>query len=340
MKALVTGGNGFIGSALVRHLLQENYQVKVLVRRKHNLSLLKGLDIEVAEGNIVYADSVKRAVKGCQAVFNLASSYKFYPFWDKQARIIYKLNVQGTVNVLNAALEHGVSKFVHTSTIATIAKRSDGKPSDEETGFDFERASHYARSKYLAEKEVLKFCGKGLPAVILNPAIVIGARDYKPTPSGEAIVKFLNRSYPAYFDSVWSVADVDDVARAHVLALKNGMVASRYILCNKEHYTLKEIFDLLEGITGIKSPRIKMPYPLLLAFIYPEEFLSYKFFKKRPLMSTEAVKFCRISTVYDNSKAVSQLGYISTAIKDTLTKAVNWYLQNGYVKQRSKGVSV
>jgi dihydroflavonol-4-reductase len=242
--------------------------------------------------------------------------------------------------VLEAALRSKVERLIHTSTIATISKRKDGLPSDEESGFDFKRASHYARSKYLAEQEVFKFIKRGLPAVILNPAIVIGERDYKPTPSGEAIVKFLNRRYPAYFQAVWSVADVDDVAEAHIASAKLGKIGSRYIVCNKEHYTLKKIFGLLEKITGIKAPRVKIPYPLLLGFIYPEEYLSYRFFKKKPLMSTEAVKFCRTSTVYSNSKAVSELGLVSTPIKDTLLKAVNWYLENGYVKHRSKSVSI
>lgn len=334
MKVLVTGGTGFIGSALVRHLLEANYEVRILSRHKRNRFLLEDLNVEVFDGDITHPNCVEKAMKGCPIVFDLASVYAFYPFWDKKAKALYRINVQGTINMLNAALKNKVQRFIHTSTIATISKRLDGKPSDENTGFNFRGAIHYARAKYLAEQEVLKFCKKGLPAIILNPAIIIGERDYKPTPSGEVIVKFLNRSYPGYFDTTWAVADVDDVARAHIAAIDYGRVGERYILCNKKHYTLKEIFRLLEKISGVKSPRIRIPYPLLLAFVYIEEFLSYTIFKRRPIMSTEGVSFCRASTIYDNSKAVDELNYISTPIEETLTKAVSWYRKNGYIEPR------
>ena len=192
MKVLVTGGTGFIGSAVVRHLVAGGYTVRVLARHKRNRGLLEGLKVEIVDGDVIHPKAVEKAVRGCSVIFNLASVYTFYPFWEKQARALYRINVGGVTHLLNAALRNKVRKFIHTSTIATIGKRPDGKPSDENAGFDFKRASHYARSKYLAEQEVLKFCRKGLPVVILNPAIVIGERDYKPTPSGEAIVKFLN----------------------------------------------------------------------------------------------------------------------------------------------------
>jgi len=332
MKVLVTGGTGFIGSAVARHLAAGGYEVRVLARHKRNRGLLEGVKVEIVDGDVSHPKAVEKAVKGCSVVFNLASVYAFYPFWEKEAKALYRINVRGITHMLEAALRNKVKKFIHTSTIATIGKRKDGKPSDEETGFDFKGASHYARSKYLAEQEVLKFCRKGLPAVILNPAIVMGERDYKPTPSGEAIVKFLNKSYPGYFDTKWAIADVDDVARAHIAAIDRGRVGERYILCGKKRYTLKEIFKLLEQISGIKAPRIKIPYPLLLSFVYIEELLSYFVFKKKPLMPTEGVKFCRMSVRYNNSKAVQELGYVSTPVKETLSKAVMWYKQNGYVK--------
>ncbi len=334
MKVLVTGGTGFVGSTLVRHLLAANYEVRILARHKKNRFLLEGLDVEIVDGDVTHPNAVEKAVKGCSVVFDLASVYTFYPFWEREAKGLYKINVQGTINMLNASLRNGVEKFIHTSTIATIGERPDGKPSDEETGFDLKHASHYARSKYLAEQEVLKHCRMGLSAVILNPAIVIGERDYKPTPSGDVIVKFLNRSYPGYFDTLWTVADADDVARAHIAAIKRGRVGERYILCNKKHYSLKEIFQILEQISGIKAPRLRIPYPLLFGFVYLEEALSYFVLHKKPLMPTEGVKFCKMSIRYDDSKAVNELGYTSTPIEETLTKAVLWYRKNAYVEPR------
>ncbi len=281
---------------------------------------------------MTHVRAVEKAVQGCSIVFNLASLYAFYPFWIKDPKAIYKINVAGTVNMLEASLKYGIKKFIHTSTIATIGVKPDGSPSDENTGFEHHGASHYARSKYLAEQEVLKFCQRGLPAVILNPAIVIGERDHKPTPSGDVIVKFLNKKYPGYFDALWSVADADDVARAHIAAAERGRTGERYILSNARHYTLKEIFQLLEKITGIKAPRLKIPYGLLLGFAYLEEMISHFIFRRKPLMATEGVKFCRTSVTYDNSKAVRELGFTSTPFEETLAKAVAWYRKNAYVE--------
>lgn len=334
MKVLVSGGTGFLGSALVRHLIANHYDVRILARHKKNRFSVEGLDVEIVDGDIIYPDSVEKAMRGCSVVFDLAAIYTFYPFWEKEAKALYKVNVQGTINMLNAALKHKVDRFIHTSTIATIGRCPSGKPSDEDTEFDFRNASHYARSKYLAEQEVMKFCKMGLPAVILNPGIVIGERDYKPTPSGEVIVKFLNRMYPAYFNTTWTIADADDVAKAHITAIKNGRIGERYILCNKTPHTLREIFMLLEKISGVSAPRIKIPYPLLYIFTHIDEFVSYRLLKKKPIMPTEGVKFCRFAAIYDNSRATKELSYMPTPIQETLLKAVRWYRMNGYVEPR------
>ncbi len=332
MKVLVTGGTGFVGMALVKNLLRSGYNVRLLARSRVNKFLPSDSDVEIIEGDITSSSVVGHAVRGCSVVFNVAAGYTFYPFWEREAKALYEVNVQGTVNMLNSALEYGVERFIHTSTIATIGKQSDGRPSDENTQFDFKKADHYARSKYLAEQEVLKYCKKGLPAVILNPAVVFGEGDHKPTPSGEIICKFLNRSYPGYFESTWAVADVNDVAQAHIAAINRGQIGERHIICNKKHYSLKEIFSVLEEVSGVKAPKIKFPFPLLMAFVYIDEFFSRKIFKKKPLMPVEGVKFCRNSIIYDSSKAVRTLGYAETSFKNSLTEAVMWYQKNGYVR--------
>ncbi|HNV86580.1 MAG TPA: SDR family oxidoreductase [Candidatus Omnitrophota bacterium] len=334
MKVLVTGGTGFIGSTLIRHLIAAGYAVRVLVRQKKVGFLLENLDVEIAEGDVTYPHAVEKAVQGCAVVFNLASLYAFYPFWMKAPKAIYEINVGGTVNMLAASLKYGVERFIHTSTIATINAGPRGSRVDETTGFDSRGASHYARSKYLAEQEVLKFCQRGLPAVILNPAIVIGERDLKPTPSGDVIVKFLNGNYPGYFETLWSVADADDIARAHIAAIRRGRTGERYILSNSEHHSMREIFRRLENLTGVKAPRFKIPYPLLLCFTYLEEAFSHFVLRRKPLMPTEGVKFCRMSLVYDNTKAVRELGFASTPFEETLGKAVSWYRKNAYIKPR------
>ncbi len=333
MKIFVTGANGFLGSAVVRHLINAGYPVRAFVRRSSNLKLLDGFDIEIARGDVRDFEAVNKAMDGCGVVFHLASVYEFYPWWQRRAKSIYETNLEGAKNVLKAALRHNIERCVFTSSIVSIGKSPDGQLSDETTEFNFwQNSSHYARSKVLAEQEVFKAIARGLAAVILNPAILIGQRDYKPTPSGEMIVKFLNESYPFYFKALMAFADVDDVARTHVAAIEKGRVGQRYILCGKKAYSLKEFFELLEEITGVPAPRKKIPYPMLLSFLYVDEVLSYFVFKKKPLMPSEGTKFCRMSLKFDNSKAVRELGYKQTPFKETLTKAVNWYKENGYVK--------
>ncbi|MDP2943753.1 MAG: NAD-dependent epimerase/dehydratase family protein [Candidatus Omnitrophota bacterium] len=333
MKVLVTGAGGFLGQAVVRHLVNAGYSVRAMVRHAKERFLLKEGNIEIVKGDVIYPKETEKAVDGCNTILHLASVYAFYPWWDKEAPAIYKINVDGTRNMLNAALKHKVEKFIFTSSVASIGKRFDGKLSNEETVYNlWKNSSHYARSKLLAEQEVLKYCQRGLPALILNPAIIIGEGDYKPTPSGEIIVKFLNKQYLFCFNAVLSVADVDDVAEAHISAIKKGRIGERYILCNKDAYSMEKFFALLEKVSGVKAPKAMIPYPLLLAFVYLEETLSYLIFKKKPLMPSEGIKFCNASVKFDNSKAVKELGYTTIPFKETLTKAVNWYRENGYVK--------
>lgn len=316
MKVLVTGANGFLGLALVRHLLDARYEVKAMIRKESDDTFLKGLDLEVVRGDIRDTKAVKEAVSACQVIFHLASLYQFYPWWERKAEEIYKINVEGTRNVLTAALSQNVERFIFTSSIASLCAD----------------ITHYGRSKLMAEKEVIKACANGLAALILNPAIIIGEKDWKPTPSGEIILNFLNHKYFCYFETELSFTDVDDVAGAHVSAIKNGRIGEKYILCGERPYTLTEIFKFLEEISGISAPRIKISYSLLLNFAYFEETMSSLFLKKRPLMPSEGVKFCRAPIRFDNAKAVKELGFALTPIKDTLRKAVDWYRENGYVK--------
>lgn len=333
-KVLVTGATGFVGSALVRALLKREDEVHVLVRqRRPPYPNLEDLPVKAHHGDIEYPVSLQEAIRGIDIVFHAAAVYQFFPWWKKKVPAIYKINIDGTKHVLDAAKRANVKRFVYTSSIITIGKTVDGRPSDENTPYEAGQfKSHYARSKYEAEKLVLAAAKNGLSAVVVNPGIVIGERDSKPTPSGEVVLKFLKRIYPGYFDAVWCTADVDDVAEGHIAAAEKGKIGERYILCNKEHYSLKEIFKMLEKISGVRSPFIGIPYPALLAFVYVDEW-SCQFVRHRSLLSSEGVNFCRTFLRCDNSKAARELGYTVTPLEKTLEKAVKWYQDHGYVKR-------
>ncbi len=332
-KILVTGGSGFIGSGIVRALAKRGERVAVLTRKSSDLGALENLPVELRYGDVYHPESLCEALVGIEIIYHAAAIYQFFPWWKRQIAPIYKTNVQGTRNVIAAAKEAGVKRFIYTSSVVTIGKNKTGGLSDETTPFSEEQlSSHYARSKAKAESLVLSEARRGFPAVVVNPGIVFGEGDRTPTPSGEPVLRFLRREYPGYFNTTWSVADVDDVAQGHLAACERGRVGERYILCNREHSSMKQIFQILEKISGVPSPRICFPYPILWAFVYLDEW-SVRWCKHAPILPSEAVKFCSLSLCCDNQKAVRELGYRETPLETTLEKAVKWYRDHGYVRQ-------
>lgn len=328
MKTLVTGATGFIGLSLVRELLKEGEEVKVLVRKDSDTRNIDGLDVERVYGDIRDKESVKSALKGCDTFYQAAA---LYANWAPDSKIFYDINVEGTKTVLSAALEQGVKKVVYTSSIAAVGCLEGGKLANEETEFNFWKlGSHYIRSKYLGEVEAKKFCEKGLPLVIVNPTGVIGVRDIKPTPTGEFIVKVINKKMPGYIDAGINFVDVEDVARGHILAAKKGRIGERYILGN-ENMSVKDFFDLIAEVGGVEPPKRKTSYPMAITLAYVSKLVSI-ITRKPPLVPISMARNIGYYVYYDCSKAVRELGLPQTPIKTTIEKAVSWFKENGYVK--------
>ncbi len=328
MKVLVTGATGLIGSSLVRELLNDNVEVKVMVRENSDTRNIDGLDVEKAYGDIRDSESVKAALQGCDTFYQAAA---LYVLWTPDSKVLYDINVEGTKIALNAALEHGIEKVVYTSSIAAVGSSGPNKMANEDIEFNlWNTGDHYIRSKYLGEVEAKKFCDKGLPLVIVNPAGVIGVRDIKPTPSGQVILDVLNKKMPMYMDGGMNFVDVEDVARGHILAAQKGKIGERYILGN-ENLSLKDFFILIGEVSGVKPPRLKVPYSAAIAMAYLYQFGS-KITRKPPAITPPGVRLASKYTYYDVSKAVNELGFSQTPIKTTVEKAVNWFKENGYVK--------
>ncbi len=328
MKALVTGATGFIGSSLVRELLKDGVEVKVLVRKNSVTRNIDGLDLERVYGDIRDADSVKAALKGCDTFYQTAA---LFAFWWPDKRAFYDINVEGTKSALNAALEQGVQKVVYTSSVAAIGIHGANPPANEESQFNMGKSGeHYIISKYLGEVEAMKICKKGLPVVVVNPATVIGVRDIRPTPSGQFILSVLNRRLPGYPESGINFVDVEDVARGHILAAQKGRIGERYILGN-QNMTFKEFFDLVAEVGSVEPPRRKMSRTLALAIAYVYQLVS-SVSKKPPAVTPAIARSMGTYAYYDSSKAVKELGFRQTPIRTTVEKAVNWFRENGYVK--------
>ena len=327
MRAFVTGGTGFIGANVVRDLLERGVGVRVLARPASPLGNLAGLDIEIVEGDLRDVQSLRRGMQDCEIVFHVGA---LYSFWVRPAGLLYEVNVDGTRNVFDAALEEGIERVVYTSSVAALGLRDDGNPADENTRTTVDEVvGDYKRSKFLAEQVALEY-SKRLPIVIVNPSFPVGPWDAKPTPTGQTIVDFLNRKMPAYLDTGMNVVDVQDVALGHWLALEKGRVGERYIL-GGEDVTMKQLLDLLGSISGLPSPRMRLPYGPVLALSYLNVGFCYLFPKCTPRMTPQTIRMSSHHMYFDPGKAVRELGFPQTSAKEALAKAVDWYRTNGYV---------
>ncbi len=326
MKKLVTGSTGFIGGTIARELLRDGEEVKVLVRETSDTKNIDGLDVEKVTGDIRDMDSMKKAMKGCDTLYLTAA---YFAHWAPDPRLLYEVNVGGTKASLQAALEAGIEKIVYTSTNNAIAA-SGPVPADEEKAFNYwESGDHYSMSKYIAENEARIFITRGLPVVIVNPTLVIGKNDIKPTPSGQMIIDVVKRKMPGYIDGGVNIIDVEDVARGHILAAGKGRVGERYLLGNR-NMTVREYLETIAKIAGVKPPSLKLPYPLALFLGHLFEIQS-GITKKPPIVTASEVRIGKMTEWYDCSKAINELGLPQTPIEKTIGNAIQWFREEGYL---------
>lgn len=328
MKAFVTGATGFIGASIVRQLLKEGAQVKVLVRPGANRNNIAGLPVAVHEGDLCRPETLVTGIAGCDQVFHTAADYRL---WTRDPAAMYAANVEGTRSVLNAALLAGVDRLVYTSSVGTLGNPGDGTPGNETTPVAFsDMVGDYKKSKFLAERVAEEFVAKGLPLVIVNPSTPVGVLDIKPTPTGKIIVDFLNRNMPAYLDTGLNIIDVEECARGHLLAARQGRIGEKYILGGTS-LTIREIFDLLAEISGIPAPKVRLPYTPILLAAYVNEALS-RLTGKEPLIPLAGVLMARKFMFFDSAKATRELGLLQIPAHEALSKAVTWFRANGYTK--------
>ena len=329
MTTLVTGGTGFVGAAVARHLLEAGQEVRVLARPNSDRRNLAGLDLEVFEGDLLDPQSLKGAVQGCRALYHVAADYRL---WVPQPEAIYKINVEGSRDLLRAAGEAGVSQMVYTSSVATLGLYKDGTPADETTPVALgDMIGHYKRSKYLAEQEVKRLIAdEGLPVVIVNPSTPIGPRDIKPTPTGRMILEAAAGRMPAFVDTGLNVVHVDDVARGHLLAFERGEIGERYVL-GGTNMTLAEILGVIAELVGRKPPRVKIPHDLILPLAVGAE--AWARLRgpgaPEPFVTVDGIKMAKKRMFFTSRKAEAALGYDARPPRDALADAVAWYREQG-----------
>ena len=319
---LVTGASGFLGWHVARLLVERGYSVRALVRPT---SKIRELDVEPCTGDLRDPASVERAVAGCGLVFHVAADYRL---WAADSGELYRSNVDGTRNILQAARNAGVDRVVYTSTVGCIGVPPGGEGNEDCAVSLEDMTGAYKRSKFLAERVAVESAASGLPVVIVNPTAPIGDHDIKPTPTGQIVVDFLKGGMPAFIETGLNVVDARDVALGHLLACESGSVGERYIL-GAENLTLAQILAKLAAITGRPAPTLKLPY----AVAYAAGVVTTAWAKvsgRPPRAPLDAVRMARKKMFVSHAKAGRELGYDPGPADQALSRAVQWFRANGY----------
>jgi len=329
MKALVTGATGFVGSAVVRALLGAGHAVRALARPTGDRRNLEGLAVDVAVGDLTDAASLGPACAGCDALFHVAADYRL---WTRDPQAMMASNVDGTRNVLRAAMDAGVSRVVYTSSVATLGTLPDGRPADERTPSTLDdMIGPYKRSKFLAEEAVRAMVdAEGAPVVIVNPSAPIGPRDIKPTPTGRMIVEAAAGRMPAYVDTGLNVVHVDDVAAGHLAAFERGRAGERYIL-GGENLTLRRILEEIARMSGRRPPLLRVPHGLILPIALAAETWTRWTGGDEPFATVDGVRMARKKMFFRCDKAMRELGYAPRPAVEALSDAIGWFRANGYL---------
>jgi dihydroflavonol-4-reductase len=329
VRVLVTGASGFVGSAVARLALARGDHVRVLVRATSPRDNLRELDVEIVEGDMRDVTSIERALADVDVLFHVAADYRL---WAPDPNDILRANVEGTRNVMQAALRRRVERVVYTSSVATLRVHDATGPVNEDApASEAETIGVYKRSKVAAERVVERMVAQeGLPAVIVNPSTPIGPRDVKPTPTGRIIVEAATGKIPAFVDTGLNLVHVDDVAQGHLLALERGRVGERYIL-GGDDVLLRDMLATIARQVGRKPPSIELPrwplYPIALGAQAVAKLTG-----KEPFVTVDALRMSRYHMFFSSAKAQRELGYRARPHAEGLRDALDWFGANGYLR--------
>ncbi len=325
MTYLVTGATGFVGSSLVRLLLERGEEVRVLIREDSDRTNIDGLDIEVLTGDLTKIPSLRKACRASLGLFHVAADYRI---WVKRPKVLYENNVQGTLNLMRCAMEAGVNRIVYTSSVATLGNTNSGHAADETTPVLYgDMIGHYKRSKFLAERAVDNMILRmGLPAVIVNPSTPIGPRDVKPTPTGRILRDAALGKIPAYVNTGLNLVHVDDVAEGHILAFEKGEIGRKYIL-GGDNFSLLEILSIVADWANKKPPSIKLPRNL----IFPVAWLCQGWASltngPEPQITVDGLRMAGKRMFFNSDRAATELGYTWRCAKKGIIEALEYYRQ-------------
>ena len=320
---LVTGPTGHIGNVLVRELVKRGEKVRALVLPKDDLTPLVGLDVDLVLGDILDPESLKRAFRSITDVYHLAGMISIMPGHNK---MVHRVNVEGTQNIIQAAKQAGVNRMVYTSSIHALKRVPHGITIDENIPFDPQHAiSDYDQSKAQASLAVLEAVRKGLNAVIACPTGVIGPHDYKGSEMGQVIKDYMEDRPAFYIEGAYDFVDVRDVAQGLILAQEKGKTGETYILSG-EHITVKRLLEMVWGVTGKRFMQAKIP-TVLADFVANFTPSYYRLFNKKPRITPYSLETLKSNAVITHKKASRELGYAPRSLKESIIDTVHWLLE-------------
>jgi dihydroflavonol-4-reductase len=336
MRAFVTGSTGLLGNNLVRLLCEQGYEVTALVRSRAKATrLFEGLNVSLVEGDMRDVAAFGAALEGCDILFHTAAYFREYYQPGDHWATLEAINVQGTLALLAEADRRGVKKVIYTSSNGVIGARPSGAPSDESDPPDAHAAENlYMKSKVLAEQAVQAFLKHStLPVVLILPGWMFGPGDAAPTSSGQIVLDFLNRRLPGIVTGGGDVVDARDVAQAMINAVERGRSGERYIVSRGEFVTLARILELLEHVSGVPGPRLRIPFAVTLIYAWLSEL--YSRITGRPVLVTlNGVRTLQHPRVTSSAKAQRELGASFRPLAETLRDEVAWFRAHQGAKLR------
>ena len=317
-KTLLTGGSGFIGSAIACQLNRRGDELRLALRESAENETLDGLEFERVKCDLLERRAVRRALKGVDRVFHSAGLTSLRPGDGER---LFEVNVGATRILLEECLRAEVERVTFTSSVAAIGPAEPGKTADEEQLFTAGGLGiPYVNSKHEAEVESLRLAAQGLPLVVVNPCFVFGPGDVNRSSTG-IVRRFMLGQIPAYVEGGINVVDVVDVARGHLLADEKGKLGERYILGNR-NYTWDRLFADLGRLSGVEPPPLKLPPPVALRLAEAAERLP-----GRAPVSPAEVRSAGLWWTYSSNKAKRELGWRTSPHEDTIEATIAWYIE-------------
>ncbi len=329
---VVTGATGHIGNTLVRELVARGREVRCLVLPSESTKPLYGLETEIVYGDVRRPETLYESFRGADVVYHLAS---VIALTGGHRALLEAVNVRGARNVAEACLRAGVRRLVYTSSIHALAEPPKGVAIDESCPFDPTRIkSDYGRSKARATLEVLGCVNKGLDAVIVCPAGVIGPNDFAPSETGRVFVAYARGAVRFFVQGGYDFVDVRDVAVGHIAAAERGRRGETYLLSG-EQISVRDLMVLLSELTGVPAPRSYVPGWVADAAA-PFVVLWSRLARTKPLFTGEALTVLRSNSLASNTKARRELGWQPRPIAESIADTVQWLSEAGMLRLAPK----